>query len=167
MQRRERWQSRERMGTEGKTRDLKIYECEQIPFRVIDTIGFEPAFFREQKAIHAVKKCSRDSAKAGHEDNKINAIAKIYGIKIRSHPNRNVTVCAGTCSPPAQIPPETACPVSILCHGLPGRNGGGHDVFSHRKTVSPFFLVFSGNRLFFYRDILKSRTANNVFQFFN
>lgn len=61
-------------GTAGTTDSLDIYESEQIPFRVIDTIGFEPSFFKEQKAINAVKKWSKDSAKDGKEDTQINVI---------------------------------------------------------------------------------------------
>lgn len=41
---------------------------------MIDTIGFEPNFFIEQKAINAVKKWSKESAKEGKEDNQINVI---------------------------------------------------------------------------------------------
>ena len=36
-------------------KNLEIYESDEIPFRVIDTIGFEPTFFKEQLAINAVK----------------------------------------------------------------------------------------------------------------
>jgi len=61
-------------GTEGVSKELAIYESEKIPFRMIDTIGFEPSFFKEHKAIGAVKKWSRDCAKRGQEDNQINVI---------------------------------------------------------------------------------------------
>lgn len=61
-------------GISGTTDALEIYESENIPFRVIDTIGFEPTFLKEQKAINAVKKWSKNSAKAGREDNQINVI---------------------------------------------------------------------------------------------
>lgn len=61
-------------GTSGTTPELTIYESEEIPFRIIDSIGFEPSFFKEMKAINAVKKWSRDSAKQGKEDSKINVI---------------------------------------------------------------------------------------------
>ncbi|WP_313527866.1 YcjF family protein [Anaerotignum sp.] len=61
-------------GTKGTTDKLTIYESEKIPFRIIDTIGFEPSFIKELKAINAVKKWSKDSAKEGHEDNQINLI---------------------------------------------------------------------------------------------
>lgn len=43
-------------GITGTTDVLEIYESEKVPFRVIDAIGFEPTFFKEQKAINAVKK---------------------------------------------------------------------------------------------------------------
>lgn len=61
-------------GTTGTTDKLDIYESEQIPFRIIDTVGFEPSLIKEHKAINAVKKWSKNSAKEGHEDNKINVI---------------------------------------------------------------------------------------------
>ncbi len=61
-------------GTTGTTDALEIYESDKVPFRVIDTIGFEPTFLKEQKAIIAVKKWSKESAKEGKEDNQINVI---------------------------------------------------------------------------------------------
>lgn len=61
-------------GTKGTTDKLEIYESDKIPFRVIDTIGFEPTLIKEQMAVSAVKKWSKDSAKAGREDNQINVI---------------------------------------------------------------------------------------------
>lgn len=61
-------------GTSGTTDKLTLYESDKIPFRIIDTVGFEPSFIREFKAINAVKKWSKESAKEGHEDNQINVI---------------------------------------------------------------------------------------------
>ena len=61
-------------GTSGITNELEIYESDAVPFRVIDTIGFEPTFFKEQKAINAVKKWSKASSKNGQEDKQINVI---------------------------------------------------------------------------------------------
>lgn len=61
-------------GTKGTTDKLTIYESKKIPFRIIDTIGFEPSLIKELKAINAVKKWSKDSAKEGHRDNRINVI---------------------------------------------------------------------------------------------
>jgi uncharacterized protein (DUF697 family)/GTP-binding protein EngB required for normal cell division len=61
-------------GTKGTTKELAIYESEKIPFRIIDTVGFDPSFIKEFMAISAVKKWSKDSAKEGHEDNQINVI---------------------------------------------------------------------------------------------
>jgi len=54
--------------------ELDIYESKIIPFRIIETVCYEPSFFMEQKTINAVKKWSKDSAKEGHEDNQINVI---------------------------------------------------------------------------------------------
>ena len=61
-------------GTTGTTDRLEIYESEEIPFRIIDTVGFEPSLIKGRNAINAVKKWSKDSVKEGNEDSKINAI---------------------------------------------------------------------------------------------
>lgn len=61
-------------GTKGTTKELAIYNSEKLPFRIIDTVGFEPSLIKEFKAINAVRKWSKDSAKEGHEDNQINVI---------------------------------------------------------------------------------------------
>ena len=61
-------------GIKGTTLDLEIFENEGISFRLIDTIGFEPGFFKERKAVNAVKHWSKESTKAGKEDSRINVI---------------------------------------------------------------------------------------------
>lgn len=61
-------------GITGTTTKLEIYKSDEIPFRLIDTVGFEPSLIKQHKAISAVKKWSKDSAKEGQEDNKINVI---------------------------------------------------------------------------------------------
>ncbi len=61
-------------GTSGTTQKLEIYECDDVPFRIIDTIGFEPSFIKEQQAVNAVRKWSKESAKEGNEDHQINVI---------------------------------------------------------------------------------------------
>ena len=61
-------------GTAGTTKELSIYESNEVPFRIIDTVGFEPSFFKEYAAIRAVKKWSNNSAKAGQEDTQISVI---------------------------------------------------------------------------------------------
>lgn len=61
-------------GTEGTTSRLDIYENEKIPFRIIDTVGFEPSFIKKHSAINAIKKWSKGSAKDGKEENRINVI---------------------------------------------------------------------------------------------
>lgn len=63
-------------GTTGTTNRLELYEPEndEIPFRIIDTIGFQPGILQQQSAIRAVKKWSKECAKKGHEDNQINVI---------------------------------------------------------------------------------------------
>ena len=61
-------------GTEGTTKELKIYESEDVPFRVIDTVGFEPTFLGEQRAIGAVRKWSRETLKESGRERQINMI---------------------------------------------------------------------------------------------
>jgi uncharacterized protein (DUF697 family)/GTP-binding protein EngB required for normal cell division len=61
-------------GTKGTTTELAIYESEEIPFRVIDSVGFEPSFLKERLAINAVKRWSTNSAKEGNENSRINVI---------------------------------------------------------------------------------------------
>ena len=60
----------------GTTNKLEIYENNdnEVPFRVIDTIGFEPGFMKEQRAVNAVKKWSKECAKVGAENHQINVI---------------------------------------------------------------------------------------------
>ena len=50
------------------TKELRIYENEQAPFRIIDTVGFEPSAKEERKAISAVRRWCRDGAKKGNDN---------------------------------------------------------------------------------------------------
>lgn len=61
-------------GTEGTTKELKTYESEKLPFRLIDTVGFEPSWLKGRRAVGAVQKWSKEAAKQGREDNRINLI---------------------------------------------------------------------------------------------
>lgn len=61
-------------GINGTTDKLEIFENNELPFRIIDTIGFEPNFIRKFKAIDAVKRWSKESAKKGNENSQINLI---------------------------------------------------------------------------------------------
>lgn len=61
-------------GIKGTTEELSIYENQELPFRLIDSVGFEPSFSKCRKAIRAVKKWSRKCAKEGQEDTQINVI---------------------------------------------------------------------------------------------
>lgn len=58
----------------GTTDKLTIYENDKVPFRLVDTVGFEPSLIREHKAIGAVKQWSKESAKQGQEEKQINVI---------------------------------------------------------------------------------------------
>ena len=62
-------------GTAGQTNRLEIYgEDDASPFRIIDSVGFEPAFFKRYQAIAAMKKWSRESVEDGKSDHQINVI---------------------------------------------------------------------------------------------
>jgi uncharacterized protein (DUF697 family)/GTPase SAR1 family protein len=61
-------------GTEGTTNSLKVYENDEVLFRIIDTVGFEPSFFKERAAINAVREWSKSRATNGIQGDEINAI---------------------------------------------------------------------------------------------
>ena len=46
-------------GIQGTTDRLEIYTSNEIPFRIIDTIGFEPSLAKEHRAIDVVRKWSK------------------------------------------------------------------------------------------------------------
>lgn len=84
-------------GTGGTTKELKVYENDELPFRLIDTIGFEPSFFKERSAVNAVKKWSRESAKAGKTDTQINLIwFCVEGTSGKLFPKAIQTLCNAT-----------------------------------------------------------------------
>ena len=59
---------------EAVTKQLEIYENPNLPFRVIDTVGFEFDIIKQWKAIHAVKKWSKDSILKSNVDKQIDII---------------------------------------------------------------------------------------------
>lgn len=61
-------------GTVGTTKHLEVFENNEINFRLIDSVGFEPDFFRRFQAIKAVQDWCKKTAKAGNENSKINVI---------------------------------------------------------------------------------------------
>lgn len=61
-------------GTKGTTDHLEIYESDEIPFRIIDSVGFEPSLIKKIQAVNAVKKWSKESTKKGNKDSQINVI---------------------------------------------------------------------------------------------
>ena len=61
-------------GTKGTTKHLEIFGNEELNFRLIDSVGFEPDFFKRLKEIGAVKDWGKKAAKAGNENSKINVI---------------------------------------------------------------------------------------------
>ena len=61
-------------GDKGTTKELKVYESDVLDFRIIDTVVFEPSFFKRMGAINAVKKWSKNAIKEGKENSDINVI---------------------------------------------------------------------------------------------
>lgn len=63
------------IGVTGTTKETKRYENDEIPFRIIDTMGFEPVkLFKPNKAIDGVKKWSKEAALDNDEDTNIDLI---------------------------------------------------------------------------------------------
>lgn len=63
------------IGTKGTTQELHVYENDEIPFRIIDTIGFEPTkAFQQNRAIKEVQKWCKKSATDGDEQTTIDLI---------------------------------------------------------------------------------------------
>lgn len=58
----------------GTTEKLEIYESDAVPFRLIDSVGFEPSFFRAKMAVDSVRKWSKESTKTEYSNNQINLI---------------------------------------------------------------------------------------------
>lgn len=57
-----------------KSKYFEIHEDDELPFRIIDTKGFEKSILSKYKAIDEVKKWSRKAAKSGDESQQINII---------------------------------------------------------------------------------------------
>ena len=65
-------------GIKGTTDKLKIYTSSKIPFRLVDTVGFEPNSlklpFVKSKGVRAVEDWIKENSEAGNVDFKINVI---------------------------------------------------------------------------------------------
>lgn len=61
-------------GTAGTTSEVKVYEQEASPFNLVDTVGFEPDFIKENAAISDIRKWSQRNVKDGIEENDVNVI---------------------------------------------------------------------------------------------
>lgn len=61
-------------GTQGTTTELEIYSNDELPFSIIDTVGFEPSPIKSFRAINSVRKWSKESAKSNNEDKQINLV---------------------------------------------------------------------------------------------
>ncbi len=61
-------------GISGGTAKLQIYEDDDTPFQIIDSVGFEPSLIKTHKAIGAIKKWSKECTKKGNENTQINVV---------------------------------------------------------------------------------------------
>jgi GTPase Era involved in 16S rRNA processing/uncharacterized protein (DUF697 family) len=63
-------------GDAGVTKSIEVYVSKdpKVPFRIIDTIGFEPSLVKRHNAIKAVRDWSKRAAKDGDPDTDINVI---------------------------------------------------------------------------------------------
>ena len=61
-------------GIDGRTKEIKTYENNTVPFRLIDTAGFEPSPLKLAKLVHAIRKFSKERASDGNSDTDINVI---------------------------------------------------------------------------------------------
>ncbi|MBR6403140.1 MAG: 50S ribosome-binding GTPase [Eubacterium sp.] len=59
---------------EATTKNIRVHENDALGFRLIDTIGFEPGFLNQNKAINALRKWSKDSIKNDEKQQQINLI---------------------------------------------------------------------------------------------
>lgn len=81
-------------GTKGTTSELGIFESDRINFRLIDSIGFEPDFFKRRKAIKAVQDWSKIAAKAGDPNSAINVVwFCVEGTSSKLFPQEIETLC--------------------------------------------------------------------------
>ena len=66
------------IGTEGTTKEIQIYpkiESESnLPFQLIDTMGFEASFLKIRKAVSQVKKWTKEGTKENGEKQRIDLI---------------------------------------------------------------------------------------------
>ena len=60
--------------TRGTTSKIEVYPANNVPFQLIDTVGFEPSFLKKHAAINEIKKWSKDAAVKKNEDREINVI---------------------------------------------------------------------------------------------
>lgn len=61
-------------GTTGTTGELAIYDSPKTPFRVIDTVGFEPGYLQQRKAVHSVNKWSKEVMAGTSQESAIGVI---------------------------------------------------------------------------------------------
>ncbi len=63
------------IGIDGTTKEAKAYDNDDVPFRIIDTMGFEPTkWFQKNKAVQDIKKWSKNAANNQDEENEFDLI---------------------------------------------------------------------------------------------
>ena len=120
-------------GAWGGTDRLEIYESDELPFRLIDTIGFEPSTRRGRQAISAVRKWSRERAKANTEDSDINVIWFCVDGTSKKHVRRSIDTLIRATSIWKSVP---IIVVITKSYSVPERldNGSmGFEAFEKRK----------------------------------
>ena len=61
-------------GEKGTTSEVVVYEKDDCPFNLVDTVGFEPQTVKEMQAVKGIRKWSKENAKDGNAENDINVI---------------------------------------------------------------------------------------------
>ena len=142
-------------GTSGTTKELKVYENDALPFRLIDTIGFEPAFLKEMNAVNAVKKWSKESAKEGKTDTQINLIwFCVEGTSGKLFPKAIQSLCRAT----SHWPSVPVIVVITKSYSVPDRETNIQMVYNafarqkkyakNLKNVIPAFYPEGGGSIF-------------------
>ena len=61
-------------GKKGSAGELAIYDSEDVPFRIIEAVGYEPSLIKEQQTINSIKKWLKESKKLEKTEIDVNVI---------------------------------------------------------------------------------------------
>lgn len=61
-------------GKKGSAGELAIYDSEDVPFRIIEAVGYEPSLIKEQQTINSIKKWLKESKKLEKAEIDVNVI---------------------------------------------------------------------------------------------